>query len=525
MIKSDRRISVAALILCLLSNLLSSPQHATANDYNEPWRPQLHFTPDRNFMNDPNGLVYYKGEYHLFYQHNPFGKEWGHMSWGHAVSPNLLHWQHLPVALLEENGIMMFSGSAVVDWKNSSGFGSTKEPPLVAIYTGHTSTNQHQSIAFSNDRGRTWTKYIGNPVLDIGQKDFRDPKVIWHEPSKQWIMVVALPVERKVRFYASPNLKEWKLKGEFGPAGAPKGIWECPDLFPLRVEGKRNLEKWVLIVSVNPGGPNGGSASQYFVGSFDGAIFVNESSPETVRWLDHGKDFYAAVTWSDIPKADGRCILLGWMSNWEYANQVPTATWRNAQSLPRELSLREVDGNIVLLQKPVEELKSLRKLRVKFPKQELFQKHELVVPNLRGDCFELRVKFSKIKSSELGVVVRVGENEATPIAYRPASGELFVDRTRSGKGDFGRTFPGIHKAIIGTNKTELSLHIIVDRSSIEVFADDGAHVITETIFPGPESVGTAFYSADGSAVLEEVEFWNLNSIYSSAPPKPAKRVK
>src|SRR5262249_9220857 len=262
-------------------------------------------------MNDPNGLVFFEGEYHLFYQHNPFGDRWGHMSWGHAVSPDMLHWKHLPVTLREENGIMVFSGSAVVDWKDTSGFCGGR-PCLVAIYTGHQEHLQTQNVAYSTDRGRTFTKYRGNPVIDLGLKDFRDPKVFWHEPTARWIMAAVLPDLHKVRFFASRDLKRWETLSDFGPAGATGGVWECPDLYPLPVEGEPGAPRWLLDVDINPGGPQGGSAGQYFVGTFDGTRFVNDNPAETTLWVDHGKDFYATQSFSDIPPRDGRRIWMGW---------------------------------------------------------------------------------------------------------------------------------------------------------------------------------------------------------------------
>jgi sucrose-6-phosphate hydrolase SacC (GH32 family) len=269
----------AAGILVIVNSVLPAVHSPAAEKYQEPFRPRFHFTPERNWMNDPNGLVYFEGEYHLFYQYNPFGIKWGHMSWGHAVSPDMVHWEHLPLALPEEDGVMIFSGSAVVDWKNTSGFGKDGKPPLVAIYTGHRDKRQDQRIAFSNDRGRTWTKYPGNPVLDINLADFRDPKVSWHEPTQRWVMVVALSTERKVHFYESADLKAWKYAGEFGPAGAAGGILECPDLFPLAIEGEAAAKKWVLIVNLSGGAPAGGSGCQYFVGEFDGKRFVSDPLP------------------------------------------------------------------------------------------------------------------------------------------------------------------------------------------------------------------------------------------------------
>ncbi|MBB5814760.1 GH32 C-terminal domain-containing protein [Streptomyces collinus] len=273
-----RRMIPAVVTVCALSTATLAPQ-AVASDtppYSETYRPQFHYTPQKNWMNDPNGLVYYKGEYHLFYQYNPNGNAWGDMSWGHAVSKDLVHWKELPLALSHDDEEMVFSGSAVVDRDNTTGFGTKKNPAMVAVYTGFDKSTgtQAQALAYSTDRGRTWTKYQGNPVIDIGSKDFRDPKVQWYEPTKSWLMTVSLSAEHKVRFYSSKNLKDWKLQSEFGPAGATGGVWECPDLFPLAVDGNKKKIKWVLVVNINPGGIAGGSAAQYFIGDFDGEKFT-----------------------------------------------------------------------------------------------------------------------------------------------------------------------------------------------------------------------------------------------------------
>ncbi|WP_315904019.1 GH32 C-terminal domain-containing protein [Streptomyces fulvoviolaceus] len=272
------RMMAAVATVCALSAAPLAPQAAAADTppFSETYRPQFHFTPEKNWMNDPNGLVYYKGEYHLFYQYNPNGNSWGDMSWGHAVSTDLVHWKQLPLALSYDDKEMVFSGSAVVDWENSTGFGTKKNPPMVAVYTSYNKDTgvQAQSLAYSTDRGRTWTKYQGNPVIDIGSKDFRDPKVQWYAPTKSWLMTVSMSAEHKVRFYSSKNLKDWKLQSEFGPSGATGGVWECPDLFPLAVDGNKKKIKWVLVVNINPGGIAGGSAAQYFVGDFDGKKFT-----------------------------------------------------------------------------------------------------------------------------------------------------------------------------------------------------------------------------------------------------------
>src|SRR5207247_1859911 len=282
----------------------------------------------------------------------PEGDTWGHMSWGHAVSPDLVRWNHLPVALREENGVMIFSGSAVVDHQNTSGFGKDGKPPLVAIYTGHGHGKQAQHIAYSTDRGRTWTKYENNPVIDINSPEFRDPKVFWHEPTKKWVMVVAKPDQRKVLFWGSPDLKKWEQLGEFGGQGAVEGIWECPDLFEqivAKADGTDSGRKrWVLVVNINGGTPAGGSGCQYFIGEFDGTTFRNDNPKDVKLWADYGPDFYAAQSLADLPAEPARRVWIGWMSNWRYANREPTRPWRTAQSLPRELMLVETPAGIRL---------------------------------------------------------------------------------------------------------------------------------------------------------------------------------
>lgn len=280
------------------------------------------------------------------------------MSWGHAVSTDVVYWQHLPIALHDEYSVMAFSGSAVVDEANTSGFGIDSKPPLVAIYTGHSPGLQTQDIAFSNDRGRTWTKYEGNPVLDIGEADFRDPKVFWHTPTNRWVMVVSLAVQKKLRFYSSQNLKEWTLLSEFGPAGVKeKPNWECPDLFELSVENEPGQKRWVLEADMGSGSVAGGSGGEYFTGLFDGTTFTTDSLES--QWVDYGRDFYAPVSWSGIPVSDGRRIWIGWMNNWETCLN-PTYPWRSAMSVPREVTLRRIGGRLRMCQTPVRELQQLR---------------------------------------------------------------------------------------------------------------------------------------------------------------------
>jgi fructan beta-fructosidase len=493
----------------------------TLREYDEPQRPQFHFSPAKNWTNDPNGLVYYKGEYHLFYQYNPFGETWGHMSWGHAVSKDLVHWQHLPVALLEENGVMIFSGSAVVDWNNTSGLCRNPDPKdkscLVAIYTGHTETNQSQHIAWSNDRGRTWTKYKGNPVLDIGYKDFRDPKVFWHAPAKKWVMVVSLSKEQKVRFYGSPDLKTWEALSDFGPAGVRNGLWECPDLFELPIEGNPQQKKWVLIVNINPGGVSGGSGGQYFIGSFDGRQFINDAAPDQKLYLDYGKDFYAAVSWSDMPRTDGRRVLLGWMTNWEYANQEPTSPWRGAMSLPRTVSLRKSAGDFILVQKPVMELHHLRTALRSFHNLTLTSKpgdeESVMTLPVNGDALELIAEIEG-EAAASGFRLRKGIGEQTIVAYHPRSREIVIDRTSSGNVNFSKTFSGKHSVKLRPpHNIKLQLHIFVDRSSVEVFAGGGEAVITDRIFPDPQSQSIELFVRDGSVNFKTLRVWKLKSAW------------
>ena len=809
--------------------------------YRELYRPQFHFTPAENWMNDPNGLVYYKGEYHLFYQYNPFGTTWGNISWGHAVSRDLVHWRHLPVAIPDAPDGYIFSGGAVVDYRNTSGFGRPGRPAMVAIYTqaAHQCCSQAQSIAYSLDRGRTWTKYEGNPVLDIGSGEFRDPKVFWYAPARRWIMAVVLATERKVSFYGSENLKSWTHLSDFGPANATGGVWEVPDLFPLAVDGKRKQTKWVLIVNLNPGGIAGGSGAQYFVGDFDGTTFradnvvgdytppagelyegfegatfgdwsttgnafgsgpeagnvppqggvegylgnglansfhdedrgtgtltspaftitrpylnflvgggnhphdpgtvdapppagtvfadfegdsygegwtatgtfagtrppagtigdqqpvsgyegsqlVNTfidhdngtghiSSPEftittdyinfligggnhpypgdttnrptsvnlivggevvrtstgqdgealnwsnwnvaefegqTARidivdentggwghiladqftfanepalprsvettvnllvdgdvvrtatgpnserldwsawnlrdlvgetaqiqlvdrntggwghiladhftfadepalsvlqrssWMDYGKDFYAAVTWNDVP--DGRRIAIAWMSNWNYAGAIPTSPWRSAMTVPRELALRTIDDRPQLVQRPVRELRSLRGRR-SYGRHHLKLREGTRTLPVRGKSLEIKAVLRLDDAERAGLKVRTGGGEETVIGYDAEASELYVDRTRAGRSDFSRDFPGVQRAPLAARHSKVRLRILVDWSSVEVFADHGQTVITDQIFPAATSDGVELFAEGGSARVKSLKIRPLRS--------------
>jgi Beta-fructosidases (levanase/invertase) len=494
--------------------------------YREPWRPQYHFSPAKNWMNDPNGLVYYKGEYHLFYQYNPFGDLWGHMSWGHAVSRDLLHWEHLPVALMEENGIMIYSGSAVVDHRNSSGLCRSSDPKdpscLIAIYTSRTPERQSQSIAYSNDRGRTWTKYEKNPVIDLEMKDFRDPKVLWHEPTKKWIMVTVLAREKKVRFFGSEDLKHWSALSDFGPEGSSVGVWECPDLFQVPVEGTRE-SRWILIVNLNPGAVAGGSGGQYFVGQFDGKRFVNENSKDKALWVDYGRDFYAVQSYSDVPAKDGRRIWLGWLTNWEYARTEPTNPWRTAQSIPRAVTLKRFSDGIRIVQSPIAELKGLRKEQFKAADLPVSRLNQLLESKgIRGQSLEIAMELELDASSAAGLKLGKGPAEQTVVGVSRGSSEVFVDRTQSGEVAFHKNFAGRHAAPLQDTR-RVKLHVFLDHSSVEVFVNGGETVLSDRIFPSEGGTGVQVYSDGGDAKVKSFQVWELKSVWDAASSRGAQK--
>ncbi|MEM9719896.1 MAG: glycoside hydrolase family 32 protein [Bacteroidota bacterium] len=660
----DHILNIKSLFLGLwIVGACQTPQKSVGNSssayYTEDHRPQIHFSPDSMWMNDPNGMVYYEGEYHLFYQYHPESTVWGPMHWGHAVSPDLVHWEHLPIGIFPDSLGTIFSGSAVVDRKNTSGFGEEGKPPLIAIFTQHShelydagsDLFQTQGIAYSNDKGRTWTKYEGNPVIpNPGIRDFRDPKVRWHEESQHWVMIFA--AKDRVKIYTSPNLKTWTQASEFGKnIGTHAGVWECPDLFPLQVEGSTET-KWVMLVSINPGGPNGGSATQYFVGDFDGKtftldsefatrlgstkarvpqgrlydtfeggdfgewkvegeafgsrpsdgrvgeqqevlgftdkrlinsfhggdastgilsspIFVNEypyinfqigggrhpgstaiqlwadgeivrtatgnnseklrwhhwdvseflgrslqikivdaheggwghilvdqilfanepATPaiEKAKWLEYGRDNYAGVTWSDIPESDGRRIFLGWMSNWDYAQRVPTSKWRSAMTLPRALELVEVPQGLTLRSQPVKELTELRLEEMgsySFPSLET---DTPLMSGIKGPIeaiLEFEVDEDSNKELQVGLELSNSVGEFYRVLYDRGSNSYVSDRTLAGKKDFSDIFAfEVHDAPRLTDASAIQMHLYFDLASMELFADQGLTVMTDIFFP------------------------------------------
>ncbi len=675
---------LSLVLFALLAACTQAPEKETADSgyYNEPHRPQFHFSPEKMWMNDPNGLVFYEGEYHLFYQYYPDSTVWGPMHWGHAVSTDLVHWKHLPIALYPDSLGYIFSGSAVVDWNNTSGFGKDGKPPLIAIFTYHNPEGdkagridfQYQAIAYSNDKGRTWTKYEGNPVVpNPGLRDFRDPKVIWHEESQSWIMAVA--AWDHLELYGSPDLKQWTKLSEFGKEwGTHAGVWECPDLFPLPLDGT-DEQYWVLIQNINPGAYQGGSGTQYLIGQFDGTqftvdakfaealgvepayvpqgivfadfegsdwgewrsegtafgngpvegsadvpgfvgrrlvrsihggdaatgklvspvftieknfinflvgggndklrllvqlvvdgkvlratsgthqetmhwqwwdvsnlkgrkahieivdngtggwghlnvdqiLFADEkahSATEKAVWLDYGRDNYAGVTWSDAP--DNRRLFIGWMSNWDYGQQVPTHPWRSAMTVVRELSLRHTSEGLRLFQRPVPELASLRTDSMTLSDLAIEGERTLTQLPFPPSQMELVVEFELLPTtaSEIGVRLSNSKGEEYLVGYDLNRGLLFSDRTRSGKTDFSPLFATHrHTAPMPVDETVLRLHILFDRASCEVFANDGHRVMTEIFFPNEDFTTTHLFAKGGRTVVPNARFYKLKSIW------------
>ncbi|GGJ43469.1 glycoside hydrolase family 32 protein [Deinococcus roseus] len=640
--------------------------------YDEQWRPQVHFTPQRNWMNDPNGLVYLDGEYHLFFQHNPYGNVWGHMSWGHAVSKDLVHWEELPVAIPEAEDIAIFSGAAVYDRDNTSGLGTAAKPPLVAIFTGwnKSTNNQSQYLASSVDRGRTWTRYGKDPVLNIGSTESRDPKVFWHAESNQWIMVFAKAREHKVAIYGSKDLKTWTFLSDFGPLGSEGDVWEVPDLIQLPVDGNSSKKKWVMVVSVNGGSLYGGSGMQYFPGDFNGTTFTPDPLPavtepagevfadfegadyggwektgdafgtgpahgsltgqspvtgfkgsglvntflnfdqgtgtltspeftlnkpfitfligggnhpgetafnliidgkvvrsatgqdsEALRskffdvaefkgkkarlqivdshtggwghilidhikfteavvndmefktlWADFGKDFYAGVTYSNLPTDDK--IWIGWLSNWQYAGQLPTYPWRNAQSFPRKLSLKTTPEGVRLFQEPIEALKNQRGARFSVQNLLVSKVNErLMSAAVRGKSLEVLLEVETASLQNVGLKLHQSSKEETVVSYSPLAERISLDRSKAGEGSFNIGFPEVHAAPLKDVGSTLKLHILLDTSSIEVFAEDGKVVFSDLTLSSPSSDGLELFSTGGDAVVKNLEVYELKSIW------------
>ena len=475
----DRRTTGAIKGYVCWKEMQQSNTFDTTN--REQFRPVYHHTPLYGWMNDPNGMVYQDGVWHLFYQYNPFGSQWENMNWGHSTSRDLIHWEAQPIALEPDALGSIFSGSCVIDKDNTAGFGAGA---MIAMYTS-AGQNQSQSIAYSTDGGKTFTTYAGNPVITQDAPDFRDPKVFWFEQTKRWIVVLA--VGQEVQFYSSPNLKDWTYESSFGREyGNHDGVWECPDLLPLTLNAKlsnNSSKKWVLLLNINPGGPFGGSATQYFVGQFDGHKFTCEDAPSETKWMDYGKDHYATVTFSNAP--DNRTVAIAWMSNWQYANQVPTQQFRSANSIPRDLHLMQLDGETYLVSTPSKEMLDMRGKAVK--KGSASNK---VVKNLlkqNDGAYEITATLDMQKDGQAQVTLFNNKGEEAVIGFDTAKKEYYFDRTKSGQTNFSDDFACVTRAPLPDADT-YQLRIFVDKASIEVFIDpgfghSGVFPMTSLVFP------------------------------------------
>ena len=471
----------------------------------ETYRPVYHHTPVYGWMNDPNGMFYKDGVYHLYFQYNPYGSMWANMTWGHSTSTDLTHWTYEGTAIVPDAWGAIFSGSCVVDKDNTAGFG---KGAVVAFYTSAKSTPwgdvQSQSMAYSLDNGKTFIKYEHNPILTSTERDFRDPKVFWYAPGKHWVMMLA--VGQEMQIYSSGNLKEWKKESSFGAMqGAHGGVWECPDLVEVAVEGSKE-KKWVLICNLNPGGPFGGSAAQYFVGSFDGKKFVNESPTQT-KWLDWGKDNYATVTWSNAPA--GRCIALGWMSNWQYANNVPTTQYRSANTLARDLTLYRAGGELYLKSKPSPEIKKARAEEKKISTFEVKGNYE--VASLLADnkgAHEIEMTIENKGTSKIDFSLMNEKGEKVAMYYDVVRKQFVMDRSASGIVGFSRDFPAVTVAPV-RNTDQIHLRLFIDRSSVEAFGEDGDYVMTNLVFPAEPYNRMVFSSDKGSYIVKSMNVYRL----------------
>lgn len=472
-------------------------------------------------MNDVNGAVYYKGEYHSFYQYNPYKNTWGAIHWGHAISKDLVYWQHLPIALSPDELGLIFSGSSVEDWNNSSGF-FKEDGGIVAIYTNALKDDksdsyiQQQSIAFSEDDiGFYWNKYDFNPVIPNNQlKDFRDPKVIWHKQTGKWVMVLACG--DRVKFYESQDLKQWVYLSEFGMTeGSHGGVFECPDLFELPVEDDINTTKWVLKIDLGKGAVAGGSGGQYFIGHFDGINFKNDNSPETVLWIDHGKDFYASQTYFNLYSK--RIVWIAWMNNWQYAKKVPTKEWRGNFTIPRELKLRKVKDEIRLFQEPISELEKLRVSEMKLENFPLNKNTSICLDghkrNDEHNIFEIVGEFEIKDAEEFGFNLYKSHKYKTIVGYDVVNKKVFVDRRKSGNVDFSKDFPSIQEEKLECSNNNVKIHVFLDVSCIEAFFNEGEVTITSLVFPKKIECNIEVYTRGGVVNIKKLNVYRLKSIW------------
>ena len=464
----------------------------------EKYRPVFHHTPQYGWMNDPNGMFYHDGVYHLYYQYNPYGSMWGNMHWGHSSSRDLVNWEHHPVAIAPDQWGTIFSGSTVVDENNTAGFG---EGAVVAMYTS-CSLTQKQSIAYSLDGGLTFTKYDGNPVVQAPQ-ECRDPKVFWNEETGCWNCVLVSPLEYEAWIYSSQDLKNWKKESEFGGHGNVSAIWECPDLFKL-TDPSTGESKWVLLININPGGPAGGSATQYFVGDFDGKTFVCDTEPEVVNWLDYGKDHYATVSWSHAP--EGRTMVIAWMSNWQYANQLPTRQFRSANSLARDLTLaKNSDGTYRVCVLPSKEMETMRSAKPATYSFSVGSKGRSVV--LPSSLCEIDMTFTARQGSRVTLRLSNDLGEHADLVY---DGKTYTfDRAESGLTDFSNDF-AVPTVAPASDLKEQRVRLIMDVSSIEMFDGNGWWAMTNLVYPETPYNKIEVISENGTSKVKSLKVYTLN---------------
>lgn len=477
----------------------------------EKYRPAYHHTPLWGWMNDPNGMVYKDGLWHLCYQWNPYGSKWQNLSWGQSTSKDLIHWDHQRDAVLEPDGLgMIFSGSAAIDKTGSAGFG---KDAVVAMYTS-ADASQIQSLASSNDNGFTYNVYPGNPVLPL-ESEARDPNMFWDEEAQHWVLTLAHAVDHEMLIFTSPDMKKWTLQSSFGKGlGAQDGVWECPDLFKLPVDGGKK-EKWVLLCNINPGGPFGGSATQYFIGDFDGKTFtpdLDKSGNVPTKWMDYGKDHYATVSFSDAP--DNRRTVIGWMSNWQYAAEVPTMQFRSANTLPREVGLfRAPDGQIYVSSAPSPEVEILRdNLFKEVGKEDLTNDtYSYKLPAANDGICEIIAEFEAQKSDNVTLTLKNDADEKVVMVYNTKARTLSFDRTASGKVDFSQDFPAVTVTPTYEKDGKITLRIFVDRSSMEVFGNNGRFVMTNLVFPNHPYNTLTVGSEGGKARLNSLKIYSLKA--------------
>lgn len=498
----------------------------TSYSEEELYRPNFHFTPKSGWMNDPNGMFYHNGNYHLYFQHYPDGNTWGPMHWGHAVSKDMITWEEKPIAIFPDEKGYIFSGGGIVDENNVTGFGNKDDQPIIAMYTYHDMEGekagqldyQTQAIAYSLDDGLTFTKYEGNPVIgNPGIKDFRDPKITWDAKHNKWIM--ALAAGQKIMFYSTHNFKDWILESDFGEGiGGHGGVWECPDIFPMTVEETGEV-KWVLLVSINPGGPNGGSATQYFVGDFDGKNFVIDANfkaeiaklREKSLWIDYGRDNYAGVSWANIPAKDGRRLFMGWMSNWDYANVVPTEKWRSAMTVARELKLHKSQSSYKMTSLPVEEL-SKYKTKVQSKNNIAVQADTELINSKVVDLASTEIIFniSDLKNNGFTFKLSNTKGDELSFGYDPAKNTYFVDRSKSGDTNFSDKYANTVSTAQRTSlNSNFSGTILLDKTSIELFFDSGETVMTHIFFPDAPFEKLSIASTNQQFSLDEIEINKL----------------